>query len=54
MTEEILVNESDLVRECVNSPFEILVLDAFKELSKEIKSLDKRISFLENKMITEK
>ena len=54
MSLDVSINESDLVRECVNSPFEILVLNAFKEISRSIKSLEERISFLENKMILEK
>lgn len=54
MSGKVLIDESDLVRDCINSPFEILVLNAFKEISRSIKSLEERISFLENKMILEK
>lgn len=54
MTSKMEVSEEDLIRECANSPFESLVILAFKEMCKTIKNHEERIAFLENKMVLDK
>ena len=51
MSIEISINEEDLIRECANSPFENIVILALKEVSKTLKNMEERLSFLENKLL---
>ena len=51
MTSKVEVNETDLIRECANSPFENIVILALKEIGKTLKNMEERLSFLENKLL---
>ena len=50
MTSET-IDESELIRECANSPFEHLVILAMKEFGKTIRNFEERLAFLENKLL---
>jgi hypothetical protein len=48
MNSNTSIIDSEFMRECANSSFEILIVEMFKEICTQIKRLDERLTILED------